>query len=76
MPGEQGSMTEEITRSLSLTGGYYWFPSPDIDSVTWQVLTCHELGCDADVGHVDLWILVIDRLAKLGEGMDGCSRDP
>jgi|SRR6516225_4060885 hypothetical protein len=47
----------------SLAGGYYWFPSPNADSVSWQVLTCHELGCDADVGHVDLWTLVIDRLA-------------
>jgi hypothetical protein len=47
----------------SLTGGFYWFPTPAIDSVTWQVLTCHELGWDADVGHVDLWTLVIDRLA-------------
>jgi hypothetical protein len=46
-----------------LTGGYYWFPNPDIGLVTWQVLSCHELGCDAEVGHVDLWTLVIDRLA-------------
>jgi hypothetical protein len=50
-------------RSVSLTGGYYWFPTPTIGSLTWQVLTCHELGCDAEVGHVDLWTLVIDRLA-------------
>jgi hypothetical protein len=57
MPGEQLSMTE-------LTGGYYWFPIPANDSVAWQVLTCHELGCDADVGHVDLWTVVIDRLAS------------
>ena len=56
MPSEQLSMTE-------LTGGYYWFPTPPIGSLTWQVLTCHELGCDAEVGHVDLWTLVIDRLA-------------
>ena len=46
-----------------MTGGYYWFPSPDTNSVIWQVLTCHELGCDADVGHVDLWTRVLDRLA-------------
>lgn len=52
-----------MTGEDKLTGGYYWFPFPDIDSVTWQVLPCHELGCDADVGHVDLWALVIDRLA-------------
>ena len=55
MPGEQSFMT----------GGYYWFPTPAIGSVTWQVLTCHELGCDAEVGHVDLWTLVIDRLATV-----------
>jgi hypothetical protein len=51
------------TRSVSLTGGYYWFPTPAIGLVTWQVLTCHDLCCDADVGHVDLWALVVDRLA-------------
>jgi hypothetical protein len=48
-----------------LTGGYYWFPIPDINSLTWSVLTCHELGCDGDVGHVDFWTLVIDRLATV-----------
>jgi hypothetical protein len=49
----------------SLAGGYYWFPTPGIGTATWQVITCHELGCgcDADVGHVDLWSLVLDRLA-------------
>jgi hypothetical protein len=56
MPGEQLSMIE-------LTGGYYWFPTPPIGSLIWQVLTCLELGCDAEVGHVDLWPLVIDCLA-------------
>jgi hypothetical protein len=52
-------MTEEHT----LTGGYYWIPTPAVDSVTWQILTCHDLDCDSDVGHIDLWTLVIDRLA-------------
>jgi hypothetical protein len=61
MAGGQSSMT----RSPSLTGGYYWFPTPAISSLTWQVLTCHELGCDAEAGHVDLWTLVIDRLATV-----------
>ena len=28
------------------------------------MLTCHEIGFDAEVGHVDLWPAVIDRLAK------------
>jgi hypothetical protein len=36
MPGEQLSMT--------LTGGYYWFPIRDANSVTCPVLACHELG--------------------------------
>jgi hypothetical protein len=47
----------------ALAGGYYWFPNPNGDSVIWQVVTCHDLNCDADVGHVDLWTMVIDRLA-------------
>ena len=63
MPDGHTGMTDEIHRPRSLTGGYYWFPIPDGDSVTWQVLTCHELGRDADVGHVNLWKQVIDRLA-------------
>jgi hypothetical protein len=46
-----------------MTGGYYWFPVPDVLSPAWTVLTCHELGCDADAGHLELWPLVIDRLA-------------
>jgi len=27
------------------------------------VLTCHDLGFDPEVGHVDLWAAVVDRLA-------------
>jgi hypothetical protein len=46
-----------------MTGGFYWFPSRNADSIVWHLLACHELGCDGDVGHVDLWPLVIDRLA-------------
>jgi hypothetical protein len=37
--------------------------------VTWDVLTCHEMGFDAEVGHADLWPSVIERLAK------ACVRD-
>ena len=47
-----------------LDGGYYWVPYPDCDSVTWGVLTCHDLGFNAYAGHSDLWLGVIDRLAK------------
>jgi hypothetical protein len=46
------------------TGGFYWFPLPVGAALAWDVLTCHELGLDAEVGHVDLWPFVIDRLAK------------
>jgi hypothetical protein len=47
-----------------ITGGYYWFPAPGADGITWTVLTCLELGCGPDAGHdADLWPKVIDRLA-------------
>ncbi|MFO0887733.1 MAG: hypothetical protein U0790_01160 [Isosphaeraceae bacterium] len=46
-----------------LVGGYYWFPSPLDGRTAWAVLTCHDLGFDAEVGHVDLWPAVVDRLA-------------
>jgi hypothetical protein len=29
------------------------------------VLSCHELGHDAEVGHIDLWPSVIDRVAEV-----------
>jgi hypothetical protein len=44
-------------------GGYYWFPSPLDGRTAWAVLTCHDLGFDAEVGHVDLWPAVVDHLA-------------
>jgi hypothetical protein len=51
-------------RAVPLEGGYYWLPSRGDGLVTWEVLTCHELGFDAEAGHVDFWPAVIDRLAK------------
>ncbi len=45
------------------SGGYYWFPRKDAAVVTWEVLTCHDLGFGAEIGHIDLWPAVIDRLA-------------
>jgi hypothetical protein len=57
-------MMEEVNRSKAMAGGYYWFPVPEVPSPSWTVLTCHELGCDADVGHPRLWPLVLDRLAQ------------
>ncbi len=46
-----------------LTGGYYWLPTPGDDSPAWNVVTCHELGFDAEAGHVEFWDAVIERLA-------------
>lgn len=46
-----------------LTGGYYWLPTPGDGSLSWDVVTCHRLGFDADAGHVEMWHAVIDRLA-------------
>ena len=45
-----------------MTGGYYWLPAPGHPTISWDVVTCHELGLDAEVGHVEMWIAVIDRL--------------
>ena len=48
-----------------LTGGYYWFPAPSPDGITWSVVTCHDLGCDPDAGHdADLWPRLMVRLAS------------
>ncbi len=45
-----------------LVGGYYWFPAPEADGLTWSVLNCHDLGFGPDVGHVELWPALLDRL--------------
>jgi hypothetical protein len=52
----------ELRRGPS-TGGYYWFPSVEPVGTVWSILTCHELGFDSEVGHVDLWPAVVARLA-------------
>ena len=57
-------MRGEAGRLRCLTGGYYWFPIPGDGLLSWEVLSCHELGHDAEVGHIDLWPSVIDRLAE------------
>lgn len=37
-------------------GGYYWFPIPSPEGITWSVVSCRDLGCGADAGHdADLW---------------------
>jgi hypothetical protein len=46
------------------TGAYYWLPLPGDPAVRWDVITCHDLGRDADVGHLRLWPEVVRRLAR------------
>ena len=58
-------MRGEAGRLRCLTGGYYWFPIPGDGLLSWEVLSCHELGHDAEVGHIDLWPSVIDRVAEV-----------
>lgn len=46
------------------TGAYYWLPLPGEPACRWDVVTCHDLGCGADVGHVSLWPEVVRRLVQ------------
>jgi hypothetical protein len=47
-----------------VTGGYYWFPTPANDEITWSVVTCRDLGCGPDAGHdAELWPKLVVRLA-------------
>ena len=50
-------------RVVPRDGGYYWIPSQGRGALTWDVISCHELGLDAGIGHADFWPAVIDRLA-------------
>ena len=65
--------TEEAGRDASgskpeskpFTGGYYWLPRPTPDGITWSIVTCRDLGCDADAGHdADLWPRLMVPLAE------------
>ena len=48
-----------------MTGGYYWFPTPADDEITWLVVTCRDLACEPDAGHdAELWPKLIVRLAQ------------
>lgn len=50
-------------RYFPMEGGYYWLPSPGENWPSWDVVTCHDLGLDADFGHVNLWPALVRRLA-------------
>jgi hypothetical protein len=43
-----------------LTGAFYWLPSP---SLTWSLLTCHDLALEDGTAHRELWPFVLDHLA-------------
>ena len=47
-----------------MVGGYYWLPTPGHAKPSWVLVTCHQLGFDAEVGHVEMWTAVTDRFAS------------
>ncbi len=62
-----------------LTGAYHWVPVPPLRSLTWRVLTCHDVGFDEDEqrlpGDVRAFALVLDSsLARTNPGPS--QRDP
>ena len=61
---QAGSSPERPHRRKGLTGGYYWFPTPATNGISWSVVTCRDLRCSPDAGHdADLWPKLIVRLA-------------
>ncbi len=47
------------------TGGYYWFPTPNPDGITWSIVTNRDLGCGRHAGHdADLWPRLMVPLAE------------
>ena len=54
------------TRSTKpITGGYYWLPAPDSQSIVWTVVSCWDLHCGPDDGHdAELWPRLMVPLAK------------
>ena len=61
--GSDHTSQEKTTRPAPFTGGYYWLPAPGHPTISWDVVTCHQFGFDAEVGHVEMWTAVIDQLA-------------
>jgi hypothetical protein len=56
-PGDPDGRGSDPDRgSRPLLGGYYWFPTPAPNGITWSIVTCRDLGCNSDAGHdADLW---------------------
>jgi hypothetical protein len=51
LENETGSSPERPHRRKGLTGGYYWFPTPATNGISWSVVTCRDLRCSPDAGH-------------------------
>ncbi len=48
------------------TGGYYWFPTPTPNGITWSIVTCRDLRQNSDAGHdADLWPRLMAPLASV-----------
>ena len=47
-----------------MAGGYYWLTTPGQATISWDVVTRHQLDFDAVVGHVGMWTAVLDQLAS------------
>ena len=45
------------------TGAYYWVPVPTDAGRQWELCRSRDAGLDPDVGHTELWLSVLDRLA-------------
>lgn len=60
-----GPSAEQPQRPKVITGGYYWFPTPDAGRIIWSVVSCRDLRCGPDDGHdADLWPRLMVPLAK------------
>jgi hypothetical protein len=59
------SIVSRDSHSCPLAGGYYWIPSPRLRSFDWDLLSCHDLACDEDQSHYDIWPKVLSHLAEL-----------
>jgi len=56
---------DRIRGKKPFSGGYYWFPTPSPNGITWSIVTCRDLGCHSDDGHnADLWPRLMVPLAK------------
>lgn len=56
----------ESTGPLPLDGAFYWLPAPNTNgSISWGLLTCHDLRLWDGVSHREMWPHVLHHLAGL-----------